>query len=76
MRNELYANFHYRLQIMPGFLAAFGVAVMAAVMLVLLITRLPFGIGPMASLIIVVAFWLLVAHGLFSILHYTTTLWV
>ena len=61
---------------MPGFLAAFGIAVMAAVMLVLLVTRLPFGIGPMASIILVVDFWLLVAHGLFSILHYTITLWV
>jgi hypothetical protein len=49
---------------------------MAAVMLVLLVTRLPFGIGPMASMILVVAFWLLAAHGLFSILHYTITLWV
>ena len=61
---------------MPGFLAPFGIAVMAAVMLVLLVTRLPFGIGPMASMILVVAFWLLAAHGLFSILHYTITLWV
>ena len=61
---------------MPGFLAAFGIAVMAAVMLVLLVTRLPFGIGPMVSMILVVAFWLLAAHGLFSILHYTITLWV
>ena len=55
---------------MPGFLAAFGIAVMAAVMLVLLVTRLPFGLGDFTSTLVVVCFWLLVSYAAISILHF------
>ena len=53
---------------MPAFLAYFGIACMAVVVLAFSISRIPFGVGSTFTLLIVVGFWLLVYKAGFFVL--------